>query len=141
MSEELKISRALADEMVDHCRTGRPNEACGILGSSNGTVVKVFKLSNASASPVRYSLDPREQFAVYRKLDDSGWELGGVYHSHTRTDAYPSPTDVRLAAEDVPYVIVSFAHEPPQIRAFRIQKDSWTDETGSIEEVPVSIVG
>jgi proteasome lid subunit RPN8/RPN11 len=138
---EVRISRDLAEEMVSHCEAGRPNEACGILGADDGRIVKVFKMTNASGSPVRYSLDPREQFAVYRKLDDEGWELGCVYHSHTHTEAYPSPTDVRLASEAVPYVIVSLAEQPADIRAFRITKQRWTDEHGEVEEVPVTIVG
>jgi [CysO sulfur-carrier protein]-S-L-cysteine hydrolase len=135
------MSRDLAVEMVAHCESGRPNEACGILGADDGRIVKVFKMRNAAGSPVRYSLDPREQFAVYRKLDEKGWELGCVYHSHTHTEAYPSPTDVRLASEDVPYVIVSLAQEPAEIRAYRIRKEKWTDEQGEVEEVPVTIDG
>jgi proteasome lid subunit RPN8/RPN11 len=141
VADELHLSRAIADEMVEYCFAGRPNEACGILASMDGEVVKVFKMTNASASPMRYSLDPKEQFAVYRKLDDEGWELGGVFHSHTRTEAYPSPTDVRLASEDVPYLIVSLAGEPASIRAFRILKDNWTDESGDIVEIPVVLAG
>jgi [CysO sulfur-carrier protein]-S-L-cysteine hydrolase len=141
MGDAVIIGRALVEEMVEHCRTGRPHEACGILGAVNGRIVKVFKMTNASASPVRYSLDPREQFAVYRKLDENQWDLGAVYHSHTRTAAYPSPTDVRLASEDVPYLIVSLAAEPPDVRAFRIKKARWTDETGDIEEVTVTVEG
>ena len=139
MSERLEISKEVADEMIAHSLAERPNEACGVLASQNGEVVKVFRMSNASASPVRYSLEPKEQFAVYRKLEDEGWELAGVFHSHTRTEAYPSPTDVRLASEDVPYLIVSLASEPPVIRAFRIVKESWTDPEGTVEEVPVVV--
>ena len=141
MADELHLSRAVADEMVEHSLAGRPNEACGILAGKDGEVVKVFKMTNASASPMRYSLDPKEQFAVYRRLDEEGWELGGVFHSHTRTEAYPSPTDVRLASEDVPYLIVSLAEEPASIRAFRILKDNWTDESGDVVEVPVVLDG
>ena len=128
-------------EMITHCELGRPNEACGILASANGEVVKVFRMKNAAGSPVRYSLDPAEQFAVYRSLDEHGWELGAVFHSHTHTEASPSPTDVRLASEDVPYVIVSLAEDLPQVRAFRISKANWTDEHGEVEEVPVTVVG
>src|SRR5687768_5930024 len=127
--------------MVEHCRDGVPNEACGILASKDGTVVKVFRMTNASASPVRYSLDPKEQFAAYRKIEDEGWDLAGVFHSHTRTEAYPSPTDVRLASEDVPYLIVSFADEPPSVRAFSIVKENWTDDDGDIQVVPVTVGG
>jgi proteasome lid subunit RPN8/RPN11 len=138
---ELHLPRAIADDMIQHCLAGRPNEACGILASEDGEVIKVFKMTNAAASSMRYSLDPKEQFAVYRKLDDEGWELGGVFHSHTRTEAYPSPTDVRLASEEVPYLIVSLAEDPASIRAFRILKDSWTDESGDVVEIPVVLDG
>lgn len=139
MTDELRLPHHLADEMVAHCFAELPNEACGLLGVSGDGVVKVFRLSNASGSPVRYSLDAAEQFAVYKKLDDEGWELGGVFHSHTHTEAYPSPTDVRDAHEDVPYVIVSLAEDPPDIRAFRIMKDNWMDSDGRIVEIPVMV--
>lgn len=141
MSEEFRLTKALADEMIEHSLEGRPNEACGILGAEAGSIVKVFRMSNAEASPVRYSLEPKEQFAVYRTIEDKGWDLAGVFHSHTRTEAYPSETDVRLAIEDVPYVIVSLASELPEIRAFRIVKESWTDPEGTIKEVPVLVEG
>ena len=139
MTEELHLSTEVAEEMVAHSLEGRPNEACGILASRDGEVVKVFRMTNASASPLRYSLDPKEQFAVYKAIDDNGWELGGVFHSHTRTEAYPSPTDVKRASEDVPYLIVSLMNEPASIRAFRIVKGNWTDETGEVTEIPVVV--
>lgn len=140
VSEEVRLPKPLADEMIEHCKVGRPNEACGILAARDGEIVKVFPMTNADASSVRYSLDPQEQFVVYRALDEKEWELGGVYHSHTRTAAYPSPTDVRLASEDVPYVIVALATDPPDIRAFRITKENWDAATGNVIEVPVAIV-
>jgi [CysO sulfur-carrier protein]-S-L-cysteine hydrolase len=139
VSERLEIPRSIAEEMVAHCHAGRPNEACGVLAAESGVIIKVFRMTNASASPLRYSLDPKEQLAVYRKLDDEDWDLAGVFHSHTRTEAYPSPTDVRLASEDVPYLIVSLASAAPDIRAFRIRKETWGAEEGEIEEVEVSV--
>jgi len=139
MTEELRIPKDVADDMIVHCVRSRPNEACGVLAAHEGSIVKGFDMSNAAASPVRYALDPKEQFEVYRKIEESGWTLGGVYHSHTRTEAYPSPTDVRRATEDVPYVIVSLASEPPTIRAYRISKDNWTDEDGEITEIAVVV--
>jgi proteasome lid subunit RPN8/RPN11 len=141
MSDDLRIPRDLVDEMVEHCRAGRPNEACGLLAGQDGAIVKVFCMTNAAASPVRYKLDPNEQFAAYKKIDEEGWELGGAFHSHTRTEAYPSPTDIRDAHEDVPYVIVSLAQEPPPIRAFRIRKEHWTAEAGEVQEVTVVVDG
>ncbi|MGH2808809.1 MAG: Mov34/MPN/PAD-1 family protein [Actinomycetota bacterium] len=138
---DIRIPSALVDEMISHLESERPNEGCGLFGARDGEIVKVFRMGNASASPVRYSLDPKQQFAVYQKLEEEGWELGGVYHSHTHTEAFPSPTDVRLASEDVPYVIVSLAENPPSIRAFRIVKENLFDEGGEIVEVPVTVIG
>ena len=62
------LSRPLADEMIRHCIEGRPNEACGIIGSSNGTAVKVFRMTNAAGSPVRYALDGKEQLALAKDI-------------------------------------------------------------------------
>ncbi|MDQ4142267.1 MAG: M67 family metallopeptidase [Actinomycetota bacterium] len=135
------MSEVQLAEMVRHCQEERPNEGCGVLAAADGRIVKVIGMTNASASPVRYQLDPREQFAVYRTLDQQGWDLGGIFHSHTHTEAYPSPTDVRLASEEVPYVIVSFATDPPTIRGFRINKEWWTDEQGEILEIPIVVQG
>ena len=138
---ELRMSRALADEMVAHLMEERPNEGCGLVAGRDGTVSKVIRMTNAAGSPVRYALDPKEQFAAYRLIEDESLELAGVFHSHTHTEAFPSPTDVRLASEDVPYIIVSLEPEPATIRAFRIVKDSWDADEGAIEEVPVVIGG
>ena len=137
MTETVRLTETLADEIVRHCSDERPNEGCGLLASADGEIVKVFRMTNALASPVRYALDPKEQLAVHRKIEEEGWQLGGVFHSHTRTAAYPSPTDIHLAFEDVPYVIVSLATEPATLKAFRIRKRRWTDETGEVIEIPL----
>jgi [CysO sulfur-carrier protein]-S-L-cysteine hydrolase len=139
--EELALARAVVDEMVEHCRAGRPNEACGLIAAKDGEVVRVVRMKNAAESPMRYALDPAEQFAAYRMFDEEGLELAGVFHSHTRTEAYPSPTDVRHASEDVPYLIVSLAQEPPVVRAFRFSKVNWFDPDGEVKEVPVAVLG
>ncbi len=135
----IRLPAAVAGDLVAHCRAGRPNEACGVLTSRGGTIVECIPMTNAAASPVRYAFDPKEQLGVYRRLEGAGEELAGVWHSHTRTEAYPSPTDVRLASEDVPYLIVSLAGPVPSIRAWRIIKESWTDATGELRELPVVV--
>jgi len=128
----VKISREHIDEIVAHAREEAPNECCGIVASSDGAAVKVFRATNAEASPVRYSLDPREQYEITKEIETRGWELGAIYHSHTRSPAYPSQTDVNLAFyPDALYVIVSLAGEnAPDLRAFKIAGEQ-------IEEVPL----
>lgn len=140
MTRRIRIPSTLAAELIAHCEAGRPNEACGMVALQDDSVVKVFKMTNAAASPLRYALEPREQLAVENSLADKGWD-GAPFHSHTRTEAYPSPTDVRLAIGDIPYLIVSLASEPADVRAFLIKKDSWEDDSGEIEEVAVEITG
>jgi proteasome lid subunit RPN8/RPN11 len=45
----------------------------------------------------------------------------GVFHSHTHTDAYPSPTDVAQAPDpDWHYVLVSLRDTEPVLRSYRI---------------------
>lgn len=139
--DEIVLPADIAAEMVAHCEAGRPNEACGILAVRGDAIVRLYRMRNAEASPVRYALDPKEQFDVYRSIESDGLELAGVYHSHTRTPAYPSPTDVKRASEDVPYLIVSLASKKPSIRAYRISKANWTDDEGEISEIPVVVGG
>jgi [CysO sulfur-carrier protein]-S-L-cysteine hydrolase len=130
----MRIPRALLDEIIEHARNDLPNECCGIVASENDEGVKVFRATNAEASPVRYSLDPREQYRITMEIEDRGWELGAIYHSHTRSEPYPSQTDVNLAFyPDAIYVIVSLRKpDEPEVRAFRI-----ADER--VEEVTLSV--
>jgi proteasome lid subunit RPN8/RPN11 len=124
------------DELIEHARDDLPNECCGIVATSDGEAVRVFRATNAEASPVRYSLDPREQYRITMEIEDHGWELGAIYHSHTRSEPFPSQTDVNLAFyPDAVYLIVSLRRpDEPEIRGFRI-----ADER--IEEVDLTIEG
>jgi [CysO sulfur-carrier protein]-S-L-cysteine hydrolase len=128
----VKISREHIDEIIAHAREEAPNECCGIVASTDGAAVRVFRATNAEASPVRYSLDPGEQYEITKEIENQGWELGAIYHSHTSSPAYPSQTDVNLAFyPDALYVIVSLAGaDAPDLRAFRIANEA-------IEEVPL----
>ena len=54
-----------------------------------------------------------------------------MFHSHTHTDAYPSPTDVDQAPDPTwHYVLVSLRDPSPVVRSFRIVD-------GNIAEEPV----
>jgi proteasome lid subunit RPN8/RPN11 len=121
----MRISQEQVDEIVRHARDEMPNECCGIIATNDGAAVKVFRATNAEASPVRYSLDPSEQLRISNEIEASGWELGAIYHSHTRSRAYPSQTDVNLAFyPDALYLIVSLEDpDSPDLRAFRIVEE------------------
>lgn len=117
----MKISQALIDEMVAHAREDLPNECCGMIGGRDGEATRVVRVENAAASPLRYEMDPQGQFDALKAIEDAGEELVAIYHSHTRSAAYPSQTDVNQATmwpEQV-YVIVSLADEDaPDVKAF-----------------------
>jgi [CysO sulfur-carrier protein]-S-L-cysteine hydrolase len=117
----MKISRALIDEMVAHAREDLPNECCGMIGGRDGEATRVVRVENAAASPLRYEMDPQGQYDALKAIEDGGEELVAIYHSHTRSPAYPSQTDVNEAVmwpEQV-YMIVSLQDEnAPDVKAF-----------------------
>jgi proteasome lid subunit RPN8/RPN11 len=107
----MKIPQALIDEMVAHAREDLPNECCGMVGGRDGEADKVIRVANSAASPLRYEMDPQEQYDALKTIEDAGGELLAIYHSHTKSAAYPSQTDVNQAVawpEQV-YLIVSLA--------------------------------
>jgi [CysO sulfur-carrier protein]-S-L-cysteine hydrolase len=118
----MRIARELFDEMVAHAREDAPNECCGMIASRDGEAVALYRASNAAASPLRYEIDGAEQYRIQMEIDDADLDLGAIYHSHTRTDPYPSQTDVNLAFyPDALYVIVGLATGEPDVRAFTIR--------------------
>jgi [CysO sulfur-carrier protein]-S-L-cysteine hydrolase len=130
----MRIGRDLYDEMIQHARDEAPNECCGMLGSRDGQVVRLYRARNAAASPLRYEIDGPDQYRIQMEIDGSNLELGAIYHSHTRTDPYPSQTDINLAFyPDALYVIVGLAGEEPQVRAFSI-RDGRVDEAELVVE-------
>jgi len=129
------LERKYADEIIAQAREEAPNECCGVLAGRDGRVEKLFRAVNAEKSPYRYNVDPHDLLRIYRECDAKDWDFLGIYHSHPHTEAYPSPTDVRLAAwPESTYVIVSLADpKNPILRAFRIQDDRISEEELTIE--------
>ena len=98
-----------------------PNECCGMIATQDGDAVAVHRARNAAASPLRYEMDGMEQFKIQSAIEDGGYELGAIYHSHTRSEPEPSQTDINLAFyPDALYVIVGVEGEEPDVRAWRI---------------------
>ncbi len=135
-----RLDQADHEVLVAHARRAYPNEACALLaGRDDGgtrTVVKVYALPNVEASPTFYRVEPRAQLAAMNEMDDHDWELVGIFHSHTFTEAYPSRTDVQLAAyPDAAYLILSLADvDAPELRAFSIRD-------GEVNPVPLDLTG
>ncbi len=116
--------------MLAHALDGLPLEACGLFaGSPDGTVGRFYPCANAAESSTVYTVAPRDHLRADRDAEDAGLAIIGVMHSHTHTDAYPSPTDVAQAPDpDWHYVIVSLRDEAPMLRSYRIVDGNITEE-------------
>ena len=132
----------MAREMIEHANAEYPKECCGVLvgppgdGGAAGEPRELMRLTNVDPDPVmRYNADPKEIKRVYDEIFERDWDIVSIYHSHTHTPAYPSPTDVARALHpNAVYVLVSLQdRSAPDLRAFRIVDGAIT-ELDVIEE-------
>ncbi len=132
------LGGAFLQEIIDHARAGKPEEICGVIAGVKGRAVKLFRGTNIDENKrIRYSMDPKELLKFLREIDDNGWDLLAIYHSHPHTQAYPSATDVSLAFyPDSHYIIASMMDtENPVVRAFRIENGQITEVEIATEDV------
>ena len=133
----LRLTPDVRRQMVEHCLAGLPEEACGLLGGTQepGAAAVCYPTRNIEASARLYTVDPLEHLKADRDAESRGLAIIGVFHSHTHTEAYPSPTDVAQAPDPGwHYVIVSLRYADPVVRSFRIVD-------GAIEEESVEVPG
>lgn len=127
----LELDRATWDALVEHAWSDFPYEVCGLLGVRPDGSIAHYRIDNAERSMTYYTMEPKQLLRAMRDIEDEGYGLA-IYHSHTHTAAYPSATDIRLAAyPDASYLIVTLQdRDQPDIRAFRIVD-------GEVAEQPV----
>jgi proteasome lid subunit RPN8/RPN11 len=131
----LRLTRSQYATIVGHCYDGLPDEACGLLlgplgpnGAPTGVVTRAWPCRNEAASALTYTVDGKDYLRASRAAEQTGDEIVGVWHSHTHTDPYPSPTDVRQAVDPTWwYVIVSLRDDAPMLRAYRIADGTITE--------------
>lgn len=117
----MRIAQSLIDEMVAHAIEDLPNECCGMVGGSDGEASVVIPVANAAASPLRFEMDPQGQYDALKQIEEGGGEMLAIYHSHTKSAAYPSQTDVNQAVSwpDAIWVIVSLENpESPVVKGY-----------------------
>ena len=134
----VRIPRAMYDEMLEHVAAGYPNETCGMLASKDGRVVKNYPTANAAEHPDDFSeISPEDLLRIAYDIDEYDGEMYSYYHSHPKSEAYPSPRDIAWAKRNKLYYII-FSHqiypEPPYARVFLVHDDDTVIE-GKIELV------
>jgi [CysO sulfur-carrier protein]-S-L-cysteine hydrolase len=122
------IAEPLLAEMVAHALQDAPNECCGVIAIDSAgapaQAVSVHRAVNVAASPLRFEIDGLEVLRLIDQIEDEGLSLGAIYHSHTRTEPYPSQTDINFAAgwPGVEWVIVGVADRgKPEVRSYLIE--------------------
>lgn len=125
----MRIAPELYDEIVAHARAEAPNECCGMIASQDGNAMKVYRTTNVAASPLRFEIDPREQFEIDNEIQAADLDLGAIYHSHTRTEPEPSQTDINFAAwwPGVLWIIVGLANGTAEVRTWQIADGKVTE--------------
>jgi [CysO sulfur-carrier protein]-S-L-cysteine hydrolase len=131
----VKIDRALLDDIVAHAVADAPNECCGIVAARDGAATRVHAVENQAASPFRFEVDGLEMFRLLENIESDGGELGAIYHSHTRSEPYPSQTDVNFSYgwPGVEWVIVGVPKNgEPYVRSYLI-------DDGTVSEVELEL--
>ena len=127
----MKIAKQIVDRILAHARDTYPNESCGILAGRDSVPSHIYPVKNTDPDPrIRYLMDTQEQFWVFKNMRHNGLELVAIYHSHPHTEAYPSPTDVKLAYYPDAYYLLTSLQDPQNliIRTFRVQDGKITEE-------------
>ena len=124
----MRLSPELREQIVEHARREAPNECCGLIGLRDGEAVSVRPAENLAASPFRFEIGGKDLMGVY-ELEDDGQAPGAIYHSHTRSEPYPSQTDINFAANwpDWEWLIVGLAGDEPELRHYRIEGGEVTE--------------
>lgn len=125
LENSFRLEREYAREIMAHALELEPVECCGVIAGKDGRAIKIFKARNAEDSPFRYQIDSKDLLRIHREIEEREWDILAIYHSHTGTKAFPSPTDVRAAMyPEAIYLIVSLQYMArPELHAFRIIDD------------------
>jgi proteasome lid subunit RPN8/RPN11 len=127
----IRITEAVRVAIEDHALKSQPAECCGLLSGPDSVITDIHPLRNDAKRPeTRYFATPEDLFAATRRIREAGQSLLGVYHSHPRTPAYPSASDVEMAFYPEAFYFIVSLEPRVEVRAFKI-------EGSKIEEVEI----
>jgi proteasome lid subunit RPN8/RPN11 len=126
------------NQLISQARRDAPNETWGMIGGKDGRALKIFPMTNTHTTPqTRYVADSLELLRVVREIEDvNGWDILAIYHSHPKTEPYPSATDTGEAHyPDSIYIIISLQNpDQAKMRGYRIVEGKVSEITIEIED-------
>jgi proteasome lid subunit RPN8/RPN11 len=131
VDQTIRIRAGVIDEIVAHARDEAPVECCGLLLGSGTRIEGAYRTRNSLLSPTRYQVAAEDHFAALRAARTAGLAVVGSYHSHPRSSAAPSPTDLAEALHpDFVWVVVGLrGDDPPDVRAYTLEAGNFRELT------------
>jgi proteasome lid subunit RPN8/RPN11 len=138
----MRVRRAALEAIMAHARRDAPRECCGLLVGNDQEVVEAVPCANVSADPLRqYEVSPAEHLALIRRCREqseagSAGDVIGAYHSHPRTEAWPSPTDLEQACRDFLFIIAGPVDEQRDlaVRGYQLAGDPFEEVNLVVED-------
>jgi proteasome lid subunit RPN8/RPN11 len=128
------VRRGALDVVVSHARETVPAECCGVLLGAHEVVMEARPARNLATDPNRFLIDPKDHIDARREARAHGLDVVGFYHSHPRSAAVPSPTDLAEASyPDHLYLIVGLASPQPEVRLYRLTAGTYFELTFNFE--------
>jgi proteasome lid subunit RPN8/RPN11 len=121
ITAHFKIKKAIYEEMASYCKSGLPNEVCGLLSGINATGQTIWKIKNESLNPNRFYMSAEAIKIAVMKMERNGEKLSGIFHSHPSSPAFPSSCDIENNPyHDLAYIIVSFYKGKVEVGCYKM---------------------
>lgn len=133
--ERVFVPRDVATAMFRHAGWAYPHESCGLIAVDDlGQPAFAFSLTNVDESEHRFTIEPTEHYGAIQLAEAMDLHIGGVFHSHVRSEAVPSPTDIENAGDPdwLHFIIGPVVDARPLLRGYRIVGGEVTEASVSV---------
>ena len=110
--KEILIPDSFLADLMQHANEESPYEACAILlGNTDEEMwqtTEIFLAENIDKSEINFTISNEQLLEGYKRAEEKGLDIVGIFHSHPKSEASPSDTDVKfMKGNPVPWVIYS----------------------------------
>jgi proteasome lid subunit RPN8/RPN11 len=138
------LTHSQLEQIYEQARRDAPFETCGMIGGKDGRALKIYPIKNTAENRVKnYLMDGVEQIRAMQDMDDNGYDIVSIYHSHPVSRAYPSVTDLRDAYDPAlqeptypgaVYIIVTLMNPEPEAHGYLLNGETITETELVIQE-------